>query len=147
MPAIFLISSTLLAQTQFEIGFTYDDAGNRITREVILLKSPGEIAVEEGIVPDLCGDVHQKVFEGTAGDFIIAVYPNPTRESIMVEISGAGTPPAWTAEVYDSNGGLLFRKEANTGNAAIDLSGQHKGIYFLTILLPDGKNTWKVVKE
>ncbi|MBN1339556.1 MAG: T9SS type A sorting domain-containing protein [Bacteroidales bacterium] len=146
---ICLIVINLFAQTPFQIAFTYDEAGNRETREVILLKSTEEITPADtmenrGLWQD---ENAGPAFAKQAGEHTITVFPNPTKGQLEVVVSGAEPGPAWSAEVYDLGGNLLLKKEALSGTTLIDLSGRQKGMYILKILLPGHECVWKVVKE
>lgn len=139
----------LSAQTQFQIEFTYDEAGNRETREVILLKSSEEISPGDTLENrDLWQDeVSLPVFAKQAGEHTITVFPNPTKRHLEVAVTGTEAIPTWSAEVYDLVGNLLLKQESLTGTAIIDLSARQKRMYVLKILLPGSECVWKVVKE
>jgi len=134
----------LSGQVQYEIEFTYDDAGNRISRQVILLKSIEDAPAAQQEEAEI---VQPEVFSGRSGEYDIAVYPNPVKSSLTVAVTGAEAPQAWSVAVYDISGGLLLRKESVASEATIDLSAHKNGIYILTVILPSGESSWKVVKE
>jgi hypothetical protein len=73
----------------------YDAAGNRIKREVITLGG--------GPTPARLADTTTYVQEDIK-------YPNPTRGTLNIEISGTDTEIARTIEIYNLEGKLVKRE-------------------------------------
>jgi len=82
-----------------------------------------------------------------SSEFEFAVYPNPTKDLINVEIRGLEEINA-NIHLIDMNGKLIQLKRITTHTSTFDLSQQSSGIYFLRY--KDDKNrtgTIKVIKE
>jgi len=72
-----LILSSGMAQNM--VSYAYDNAGNRISRKIVLMGSnPSHVKKSADPVP----------VEDQLGDRKITVYPNPTRGALAVEITG-----------------------------------------------------------
>jgi hypothetical protein len=74
----------------------------------------------------------------------IAVYPNPTSNSIHID---ASENKIQQITVYDISGKAILNKSNGQGSTQIDLSGFEKNIYILKIVTEDEIFTTKVVKK
>jgi hypothetical protein len=94
-----LVVSFAAAQTPVHstvLQLDYDAAGNRIKREVITLGG--------GPTPARLADTTTYAQED------IKIYPNPTRGTLNIEISGTDTEIARTIEIYNLEGKLVKRE-------------------------------------
>jgi|DewCreStandDraft_4_1066084.scaffolds.fasta_scaffold00022_47 hypothetical protein len=112
--------------------FEYDAMGNRKLREYTT------IYVKKG---------NYEERKAQAGEYVIAVYPNPTKGQITVNISNLKNETPADLKVIGLSGNAVMEigklEEANT----LDLSKLTNGVYLLEITI-DGKRTdWKIVKE
>ncbi len=77
----------------------------------------------------------------------LLVYPNPVESNITIETTGASTRQI---EITDLSGRILFKVNSETQNEIMNMnvSWLHPGIYFISILLADGKkDVTKFVKK
>jgi len=81
-----------IAQT---ISYAYDNAGNRISRTILLSTSPQGVKKAEDPV----------LVEYQIGERKITVYPNPTKGKLAVEITGGNEKPEHWAAKATANGG------------------------------------------
>lgn len=113
------------------IGFTYDNAGNRIKKEIVLSKS----LFEEDDEP-----LKEKMQRRD-----VVIYPNPTEGEILIQVSGS--PVNGTIEIFSMNGALIERGNLSGNSCSFDLSYQPEGVYLLKISFEGETSTWKIVKE
>ena len=68
----------------------------------------------------------------------LAVYPNPVESEIIIETTGTAIQQI---EITDISGRVLQKTNSETQNEIINMnvSWLHSGIYFISILLADGK--------
>lgn len=78
--------------------------------------------------------------EAAASSILMSVYPNPTAETVYVEV----TEPAWL-EVFSLNGRLVFRKETGAGIQAVTLD--KRGIYIIKVSSGDRVSVKRVVRR
>ena len=98
---LIFISSYCYSQTQY--SYTYDGAGNRITRTVVSKKTtePAE----------------QKV-----ADFGVKVFPNPTVDFIKVNFDGISKDNKIKVELFDLSGNRIYFSQENLSQLSIDLT-------------------------
>lgn len=128
----------LFAQT-YKTEFTYDYAGNRISRKVIVLnpvQSRSTPGGEESPLQEELSRCH------------ITVYPNPTKGKLVVAISNGGDTDIHKMYAYTAGGELIF-SESLTGNGdvTIDLSDRQRGVYILSVRTGDDEAQYKIVKQ
>jgi len=81
-----------------------------------------------------------------------AAYPNPFKESVMVEITTGDQDNNATIEVTNYMGQLISRESINVASSSsvrhtIAADGFNKGVYFITIITNSSKETIKVIKN
>ncbi|MBA7570757.1 hypothetical protein ES708_12510 [subsurface metagenome] len=137
-----LVILLYLANTAFcaaQIGFTYDDAGNRESRYLIELKSTDEASEEAD---------KQSNFSISEKRNIL-VFPNPTEGLLAIEIIDGeldeGTPIQMN--IYTLKGDLITSKEYASKTIEIDLSDQPPGTYLLDLNIGEDKHNFMIVKD
>lgn len=131
---ITLVQSKIYSQT---IHYTYDDSGNRIKREIILMSRniQERTASENNSVTDKLSDKS------------IRIYPNPTKGLLKIEILNFEDIDKGNIYIFDLSGHQIFHTKINTSCSEIDLSSKSNGIYILQIQLNQENTTWKIIKE
>ncbi len=132
-----------------DFSFTYDAAGNRTNRNIITLNKStaidttivnDETAIEEEPAEE--DKLHEKL-----GSFDLAVYPNPTKGEVVVEIAGGGSIESASYKVFDMSGREILAGQATGSPISVNLSGQVAGTYFLYVNINDKEKSWQVVKQ
>lgn len=121
---------------QAEVEYSYDSAGNRITREIVLSQSSSR---RENSDKEFYSD---KLLEYT-----IRIYPNPTKGNLQVDILGVNNETIVNISMYDLNGRLIDKASINSGRAQFDLITQPTGVYIMKIKIEDKTTSWKIIKE
>ena len=139
--------------TQYsEVQYTYDLAGNRISR-IIVTSLPIEMNNDDD--DDLetrMGGYNENTPEPTPIEGLsereIHVYPNPVREELTIEIWKGAEEENYNLLFYDSAGKQIISKNRRgNGTEPVDMSYLPKGIYFLIIKGEKGKFEFKIIKE
>lgn len=73
----------------------------------------------------------------------LSIYPVPSSGLIHVENS----IPIGEITVSDLEGKVIFRQEPGTAKEIIDLSGQGKGVYFISVITSEGVSVKKVMVD
>ncbi len=126
----------LHAQATYE--YTYDNAGNRTARHVVVLRSM-----------QTSGSNDSTALQETAmlGEMQIGVMPNPTAGKLQIDITNLPENAEGGIIVWDLQSKEMLKQEGIYANNSIDLNGQPKGIYLMQIRVGNKKSEWKVVKE
>lgn len=129
---IFLCGLALGAEAQY-ISYTYDAAGNRTKRELVM--GTFRKAADTSAVSDYLG----------AEKFSIA--PNPTTGVVRVEMANKELEEEREYSLLNLSGLLITTKTSKDPSQSFDLSGQPAGIYLIRIRQKDEEVVWRIVKE
>ena len=138
IPIVLLLLGNLSGNAQTTFSFTYDAAGNRLSR-IIPLKS-ASIENKDTLANN------QLTFEDLIGNRPVKIYPNPTKGLLKVEIPFTDEPSA-TLKIFSLQGGLVISKDVSSVFTEIDLSNQPAGMYILRIGIRELTSEWKIIKD
>ncbi|MDR2010640.1 MAG: T9SS type A sorting domain-containing protein [Bacteroidales bacterium] len=148
-----------IAHCQISFEYTYDNAGNRISRTVITLSetrmTDNDSINHRGIYPggediysDITGIYDQNENTRMAlEDVIIDIYPNPVQGELNLEVKGTGNFEKVFFEVVDLNGRMISNNRLKSSNASINFSGMQQGEYILRLFVNDSYREYKVIKN
>ena len=168
----FAIPLFCMAQTPLIREYSYDNAGNRILRKVVEIKSPDfappvppdtltpltslepltsltsppEAPAETSFEPAPASDATTYFLE-TLAQTAIKIYPNPTTEKVTMEITGWETLQTGVFKLYSLSGQLLQEQPVHSLTTTISLSGLPKGAYILKVQINDQTEDWKIIKN
>lgn len=131
MLVAFLVAVCASAQS---VSYAYDDAGNRVRREIVLSRQKGKQAASLR-------------FESALDSRAIVIYPNPTKGVLKIEIGDFYAADGGNIIVNDMAGRRVLEAEIDSDSFSIDLSDRQSGIYLLTISLNGKSSVWKIIKE
>jgi hypothetical protein len=118
------------------VTYTYDNAGNRTMRSLVLRASQApEETQEMTTIPDL---IAKKA---------ILIYPNPTKGVLSVEIKEYTDGLQAEFRLTDLSGKTIAGSKVTGGYQSFDLSRQPAGVYLLQIRIDGESAVWKIVKE
>lgn len=145
LAALCLAISSLIMHAQNVYVYTYDDAGNRIQRDMVPLRlanpnggnsanAAHQISEAEGAVAELNDQLQ------------ISLFPNPTAGEVNLEFSAA---EHFTEEVriISSRGELVYQKQDITGNFTVPFVNLPAGNYFIWLKLNGSIERFQVIKE
>lgn len=130
------ISPNVCAQQR--INYTYDEAGNRTKREIVLSSTRSVSENEEEA---------SETYEEKLRETKVTIYPNPTKGMLRVDISGVDNFEDARISLYDLNGKLLQQWTNISQSNVIDLSGQTPAMYIMQVTYNGYVSRWKIVKE
>lgn len=140
---IFLLSVVLSMWAGLDIcaqriKYTYDNAGNRLTRQKeIVVQTRGALSDEE----------EPSVYEEELSETKVTIYPNPTRGMLKIDISGVEMFENARISLYDLTGKLLQQWAGISQSNAIDLSERTPGMYIMQVVYNGKISSWKIIKE
>ncbi|WP_288318304.1 T9SS type A sorting domain-containing protein [Xylanibacter caecicola] len=134
-----LFSVTLSLSAQNNIRYSYDAAGNRIKREIV-------------IEPQKVPENSQKAPKGRNGNDFGGKYTADIRTDnngsrIVTSIKGLTAADKCHIEIYSAHGALMMRCDMNGGSAVTEMSGMQDGVYLMRITVNGMSNTWKITKK
>ncbi len=140
------------AQEPNTIVFTYDDAGNRITREAIYIPPGKDPDKEENT--DTTGITNPEIYKtgpikhsANVGAITINIYPNPNDGMFKVILEGWETETKASLQLHSLLGTEVEKAEELRQETNIDITSQPNGTYLLTITVNGKKETWKLIKR
>jgi len=117
-----------------EVSFTYDNAGNRISRSVINVKINPKDNSEEP--------------KSGSNEPDIQVYPNPIRDELTIEIWEGNDEENYRFLMFDMSGKMVKEsKQQGNGKYPVDMSAFINGTYILVINYEEGKREFKITKS
>ena len=133
-----LLTLTLLCHAQGSVGYSYDAAGNRISRTIILSRNMAKKQART---------IKDKEYTDILSQRNISISPNPTKGMVEITITGLRESDDCAMSVYTLKGQTLKTLSVSGEVTTIDLSGQPDGIYLLDITINGEKTTWKIIKK
>ena len=134
-----------------EYEFTYDDAGNRTSRKIIILKSATTVNSQDSISSNSNnnkGKLNPKEFlTDKLGKNNIKIYPNPTQGQLKLVLNNNDVYENSSIELYSLAGKILYRNNNISTINNIDLSDKPQGAYILRLIINNKKLEWKIIKE
>ena len=118
------------------ITYAYDNAGNRIKREITLERN---IPTEKRLKPEIFSDV--------VSEKNINISPNPTSGIIKVEIVGYEDSDKCEVSIYSVSGLQMLAKRVSSSTTELDITSCAAGLYILQIRLNDNNTSWKIIKK
>ncbi len=133
--SLMLLSSMAFSQ-EYEVNYIYDEAGNRIKRETVELKSQTANQVLDSVM-----------VQETLKDYKITIAPNPTIGNLNITINGQTAFEQSQLSIYAMDGTLVKRIEPVKQTNYINLRNQPPGMYILRVLINGNLQTWKIIKQ
>lgn len=112
--------------------FSYDDAGNRIKREMVT-------------IPPRLADT-SKVYESKFNNLDVRIYPNPTAGNLSVELNNMEKGSTALTQIFDLNGKVIAEKRSNGEKTEMDISSRPQGNYIMRITIDKKHKEWTIVK-
>ncbi len=138
---ITLAFSALFTQAQTAFNYTYDDAGNRDTRNVVHLFQRNNNSVS-GMQEDY-NESYRVTEELKKGR--LSIYPNPFLSEINVELLNTEASVK-EVRVYNDKGAVVYRATGLPATFSVSLEGQASGNYHLWLSTSEGIRRFKVIK-
>ena len=115
--------------------YTYDSAGNRVSREIII-----------GVAGDEPQDIAASLIDVVASQ-AVRIYPNPTDGNLTISIDDYEESDQASFIIYDLSGVIVYDSKATGQASSVDISDCQSGIYILTIMINGNQSSWRIIKE
>lgn len=134
---LLLLLTFSLSANADTLSFSYDSAGNRVKREIV---------VEKKSAPSKA-DGNSEYFSEMLSEKEIKLYPNPTEGLLKIEICGFGDTDNCELSIYNMSGQQIRSIQVTSPVTDIDISTQPNGMYIFLITLNGDESTWKIIKK
>lgn len=136
--ACFLICTPAVSKAQNMVSYAYDQAGNRISRKIVLLGSnPEHVKRNENPAP----------VEEQLGERKITIYPNPTKGMLRVDINGGDEKDELSISLFNADGKQLLNKKVEHGVHQVDMSSFPASWYILRVTAGEKMKEFKIIKN
>ncbi len=117
------------------VRYSYDAAGNRVRREIVVSSSPSLSPKKQTTYTDNLSEDYKVKLHYTGNS------------QIRVEVIALGNIPEGTLEVYSASGIKVLATTIEQGNALVDLGSHRNGVYVLNINIDGEQTSWKITKK
>lgn len=136
---IVFIFSTISSLASTIIAYSYDYAGNRISRTCIEVTMPN--------MRSTSANVDSSKIATDLGGVTVTIYPNPVRGVLWVQLTGKTTNIDSNCSIYSPEGKLLESLQMNAASAEIKMFHYAPGWYLLHVTVGDKKQEFKIIKQ
>jgi hypothetical protein len=141
---LFLLFISGALYSQGMCAYSYDNAGNRISRW-------GGADPEEPEPPEdeeeNSAEFSSTGFKQLKLGYTVKIYPNPTEGRFSVEVLNLSNDKKGEISLYNASGKTIIRKKMVSEIIPFDLISYPEGIYILTIKIEDKISNWKIIKK
>lgn len=151
---LFLVAAGIIfvSAQQTAYQYSYDDAGNRIRREMIILPpmapgSGGTALMEVPLVAQMkAADKSAETATRNDEGLELALYPNPTTSAVNVKFNKTDITID-EVRIIDNNGKIMYSQKNLIGDFEVPFDGLTPGVYFLWLRMQDEVKRFQVVKQ
>ena len=136
----FLAMLPVMSSAQNKIGYSYDAAGNRVKREIVM-------SYQQAMSKQQTFPIEEPSFSDNLQGHSVKIYPNPTEGVLKISIIGLKDSEDCSLEVCTSQGIQIMTEKVRTDNIFLNISNQPAGIYLLSITINKNSTTWKIIKK
>ena len=136
-----------MAQPALSREYSYDAAGNRIVRKMVVLPAAPLLAPPDTLHTADHSLQTADYFAEKISQVEIKIYPNPTTEKITLEIANMENLKTGRFTLYSLTGQLLQAQSVYSAATTVSLAGFSKGAYILKLHINDKTEEWKIIKQ
>lgn len=122
-----------------KIAYTYDAAGNRVSRQYVVGLRSATVSKIEGIDSTLV--------EAFLDNWSVFVYPNPTKGALSVKVANVPKDKKVMIKLYSPNGLQLQNINVSDGINPVNMLSYVSGWYILRVHVGEKNIEFKIIKE
>lgn len=127
-----------VAQTR-TVQFSYDYAGNRTSRAIIL---PSATQARRADSDSVKTEVYTDIF----AKYQLHVYPNPTHGELKIELHGLPEDSGYHLTIASVSGQVIISRNTTENPMVADLTGCPAGIYIMRIQYKNYSKDFKIIR-
>lgn len=138
--SLLLLTTTIcvVAQTR-SVYFSYDNAGNRISRTIVLpTASRGKRVVADS--------VKTEIYTDTFAEYQLYVSPNPTYGELKIELCGLPEGASYHLLIVSASGKVIINRTTQDNPTITNLTDCPSGIYIMRIQYQDYAKDFKIIR-
>jgi len=120
------------------VSFEYDNAGNRVLRDVIYLQPT---------IVDTNNIKQAEVYKEMLGETIVTISPNPNGGRFSVKMEGFDLENPPQMYLHSISGTMIYENRNASILTVIDISNRENGTYILSLVVGTERKTWKIIKQ
>lgn len=125
-----------------KILYTYDNAGNRIARQVVQVPIRSFSQLNENEEPQNEESWNDKLSRNK-----VNIYPNPVRTELVVSISELPEPGYGQLIVFDMEGQQMYKGDVTTTYTIVQMESFETGVYIMKLMFGEQQSVWKIIKK
>ena len=137
LPFIFMLLA-LTAKAQQNLSYTYDAAGNRTERTIVMAARSTDASDKAKDAP---------FFEEQVAGRQLKIYPNPVKEQLTIQISSYEPSARGEFALFGIAGSMLHRGTIDSEITLVNMSRFATGTYVLHIISGGERTVWKIIKQ
>lgn len=137
---LYLALLPVSSYAQGKIAFSYDAAGNRIKREIVMPASR-TMARQQTYLGD------EQVFSDILDGHSVKIQPNSSEGILRIYLSGLKNTDKCSYGFYNLQGMQVARGNVATEKTEVNIGSLPSGVYLLKITINNNSVTWKITKE
>ena len=138
---LIMLTTTAFSQS---IVFTYDKAGNRITRALLIEKISNDRGASSSEEQKSMLALEETI---TIEDVKVTISPNPNGGKFNVTINNLSQYSNVELYLHNMLGKQIYYSKQPLLVNTVDITNQQNGTYLLTVIVNGTKETWKVIKQ
>ena len=136
---LFMLLLPSLSYAQDRIAYSYDAAGNRVKREIVMLNS-------KAMAKQQIFSQEEQSLSEVVNDKSIKISANATSGILTISIPNLKSTDRCSLKIYSAKGMLILNEDIRTSSLDFDLSNHPAGIYLLRVSVNNTPTTWKITK-
>lgn len=135
-----LASLPFVAKAQNSVSYSYDAAGNRVRRELVV-PAPRAKAMLQSL------EMHGTSYSDVIDSHSVQIKQDDENEVLKVSVLGLKSSDKCTFGVYTASGVQALLSDVKSESVEIDISSLPSGIYMMRVAINETGKTWKIVKK
>ncbi|MFA6924934.1 MAG: T9SS type A sorting domain-containing protein [Bacteroidales bacterium] len=148
---IIILLAITAVKSQNDYQYSYDVAGNRTCRAVIVLRNtppPIDSTKNKTDSTQLAKDnKDNEKYESVLGEQKITVFPNPTKGELKIDITNLPSATTGLIIITDMQGRVIYENKNITSTNMLDISSTSAGNYVLKIIVDNKTKEWVLMKQ
>ena len=121
------------------VQFTYDNAGNRIGRTIVLAQAPRNRVLAND-------SVKTEIYTDTFAEYQLHVYPNPTEGELKIELNGLPDGEIYHLIITNASGVVIVNRRTSENPTVADLTKCPAGIYIMRLQYKNHTKDFKIIR-